>query len=295
MTIRTFLTASRLPAQLFIFPSILLGHALHVHFQGGVHTPTVALTLAAGFALHLFIVFANDVADAESDRQNHTPTPFSGGSRVLIEGHADEKALKIAAGAAGAAALAIGLIITLMAASPLPLIAVLIGMGLLQAYSFSPVRLSYRGFGETLQVAGVGIVLPLFAFLSQGNPLSTVPPLPIVALLPAQFALAMATALPDEPADRRTQKRTSAVILGVRTAKFMIPALLLIGGLFIGQINGSVLANLWPFIFLPAAAVAIGACLPLRAGSRAMVAFVGMSILAVTLQVLSTAWSFYVL
>jgi 4-hydroxybenzoate polyprenyltransferase len=72
----------------------------------------LALAVAHGHALQLeaavlaqlfglfdqwFIVWANDLADEATDRANATATPFSGGSRVLVEGRLTRAALTRAA------------------------------------------------------------------------------------------------------------------------------------------------------------------------------------------------------
>ena len=98
--------------------------------------------------------------------------------------------------------------------SPLPPLFGLAGLALLQAYSFAPLRLSYRGGGAWLQVAGLGLHLPLFALYLCGAPFNAGTLLPVALLLPAQFGCAIATTLPDEPSDRATGKRSFTVANG---------------------------------------------------------------------------------
>jgi 1,4-dihydroxy-2-naphthoate octaprenyltransferase len=87
------------------------------------------------------------------------------------------------------------------------------------AYSFPPLRLSYRGGGELLQGLGCGVVLPLVGYYLQAGTLGSFP----LAVLFPSFLLAAAgnvtTALPDHPADRAADKRTYPVRLGQLTAR----------------------------------------------------------------------------
>ena len=84
--IKAWLQASRLPSQSYIFFPLLLGQALR-YAQTGQFDWTVFLLLHLyGLFLQLFIVYANDRADIETDRLNTTFTIFSGGSRTLVNG-----------------------------------------------------------------------------------------------------------------------------------------------------------------------------------------------------------------
>lgn len=213
-TIKAWLQASRLPSQTYIFFPLLLGQAIHYNKFGHLNWTVFLLLHLYGLCLQLFIVYANDLADIETDRMNTTFTIFSGGSRTLVEGlisvrenHAAVLTVVVLNAAAG---LALAALCQRMLA--LPLIA--LSLGLLWLYSFPPVRLSYRGGGELLQMLGVGVVLPLFGYYGQAGLLSGFPWHLLAFILPCQLACAMATALPDEPSDRASFKRTAAVLLG---------------------------------------------------------------------------------
>ena len=214
MSAVAWLQSARLPSQLYLALSIAVGWRLAA---AAGHPPDATLLLLLhgyGVAQQLFIVWANDVADQATDRANTTATPFSGGSRVLVAGKLSAAALTTAYRAAAVTAMLFTVLLTLHTRSPLPPLFGLAGLALLQAYSFAPLRLSYRGGGAWLQVAGLGLHLPLFAFTLCGAPFNAGTLLPIVLLLPAQLGCAIATTLPDEPSDRATGKRSFTVANG---------------------------------------------------------------------------------
>ena len=214
MSAVAWLQSARLPSQLYLALSIAVGWRLAA---AAGHAPDATLLLLLhgyGVAQQLFIVWANDVADQATDRANTTATPFSGGSRVLVGGKLSAAALTTAYRAAAVTAMLFTVLLALHTRSPLPPLFGLAGLALLQAYSFAPLRLSYRGGGAWLQVAGLGLHLPLFALYLCGAPFNAGTLLPILLLLPAQFGCAIATTLPDEPSDRATGKRSFTVANG---------------------------------------------------------------------------------
>jgi 1,4-dihydroxy-2-naphthoate octaprenyltransferase len=173
----------------------------------------------------LYIVYANDYADIETDKKNTTFNIFSGGSRVLVNREIEPKSLKRASILMASLCLLCGVFLASLRARyfTVPLIAA--GLALLWMYSFSPVKLSYRGGGELLQTAGVGIVLPLIGYYAQSGRIADFPWETMAVILPTQAACAIATSLPDEPSDRLSNKRTATVLLGLANAKIVIAAL----------------------------------------------------------------------
>jgi 1,4-dihydroxy-2-naphthoate octaprenyltransferase len=90
---------------------------------------------------------------------------------------------------------------------------------LVWAYSFPPLKLSYRGHGELLQAIGVGAILPAVGFYLQCGAITA---LPWPALLPAVllgWAGNLTTSLPDQPSDAATGKLSYAVRHGEARAR----------------------------------------------------------------------------
>lgn len=211
--------AARPLAQANIAMPLVVGQALAI--AGGARFHAVACVLVHLFGVfdHLFIVFANDVADQAGDRVNETPTPFSGGSRVLVDGR-----LTVTALVRAAALMALGMIVvSAIAAFAFDRTAMLLGAGaaiaLLLAYSFAPLRLSYRGLGELAQGLGTGAVLPAVGYLAHAGSLGGLVPSQLVPLIVLGIASNVNTALPDVTADRAVDKRTWPVRVGAVVAR----------------------------------------------------------------------------
>ncbi|QRO02979.1 prenyltransferase [Archangium violaceum] len=178
-----------------------------------------------GLLDQLFIVYANDWADQETDRRNRTPTVFSGGSRVLVEGRLSPRAIGTAALVCAGSLLAVSVGLAVARGAPLLVPLAVLALGLLWAYSYPPLRLSYRGGGEALQAVGVAGVLPLYGYLAQGGALGSFPWALVALLLPTHLACSIATALPDEPSDRESGKLTLPARIGGERASWGILAL----------------------------------------------------------------------
>ncbi|HEU4533398.1 MAG TPA: UbiA family prenyltransferase, partial [Polyangiaceae bacterium] len=136
-----WLRSARLPSQSYIALPLLLGQALAAARGHPFRPATLAAVQLFGLFDQLYIVWANDYADRETDRRNRTPTLFSGGSRVLVEGRLAPP--ELLAAAAGAALLAVGTSTWLALAAGRWLLVPLAfaALGLLWAYSFPPLRL----------------------------------------------------------------------------------------------------------------------------------------------------------
>jgi len=225
-TLRAWVQASRLPSQLYLALPLLLGQGVAVRLEGrALDVGTWVAVQLFGVLDQLFIVYANDWADQETDRHNRTATPFSGGSRVLVEGRLSARALGRAALACAVGLLTISVGLAVTRGEPLLVPLAVAALALLWAYSYPPLRLSYRGGGELLQMVGVAGVLPLYGYVAQGGEPGRFPWALVVLLLPTHLACAIATALPDEPSDRETGKLTLPARVGGERAAWGIVAL----------------------------------------------------------------------
>jgi 1,4-dihydroxy-2-naphthoate octaprenyltransferase len=277
-----WIRASRFASQSYIAPPLLFGQACHFAQTGTLSWTLLVLVQLFGLFDQLFIVYANDYADQETDKLNRTATPFSGGSRVLVDGLLEPRQLKVAAWwmAGGCAILALALGLAAGRWLLLPMVAV--ALLLLWAYSYRPLRLSYRGGGELLQMAGVGALLPMIGYYAQAGSLASFPWPFLVVLLPTHLACAVATSLPDEPSDRSSRKRTAAVLLGGRNARLLVVALNFVSLGALTRVSGLVFANGYVLAILLVPTLANLAQLALAGsepGSRQLLARVSLAIL----------------
>ncbi len=184
-----------------------------------------------GVFAHLFIVFANDVADVTVDRARGGRTLVSGGSGVLVEGKISVATLK-------RAALAMALLM------PVPLWVAELGVWsavyagatvlLVWLYSFPPVRASYRGWGSILQGVGVGVVLPLVGFQAQAGSLGRLFWWFLVPTFLLGVASNLITALPDLESDGASGKRTEVVRWGHVKSRSVVFLLLACAAGYVG-------------------------------------------------------------
>ncbi len=219
MVITSWIRAARPLAHANIAVPLLVGEALGWALTGKWDPLLVALTHVAGLLDQLFIVFANDVADEAGDRLNDEPTPFSGGSRVLVEGQISARALRRASWLAATALLGLAGFMAFGLDRPLLFPAWVFGIALLWAYSYPPLRLSYRGWGEVAQGLGLGLVLPLIGFYTVAGSLDALPASAAAPLFLLGFAGNINTALPDARADARCDKATWPVRFGLARAR----------------------------------------------------------------------------
>ncbi|HMB01032.1 MAG TPA: prenyltransferase [Spirochaetota bacterium] len=219
---KAWLKAGRLTSQSYIMLPLVLGQVYAFKLTANFSLTAAVILHTAGIALQLFIIFANELADYKVDKQNRTFTLFSGGSRVLVDKQLTKKEIKWGILITGLTALLLSLYLLCQYRLYLGPLFVLIAFLLLWAYSYSPLKLSYRGGGELLQTAGLGVVLPVWAFYIQSGRVSGFPWQILVITLPSQLACALTTALPDFPSDKEGGKRTGAVLMGPKAAAAII-------------------------------------------------------------------------
>lgn len=292
--------ASRLPAQTFIFPSLLLGQAIGFSINRNFSWSIFGLVHMYGIFMHLFIVYGNDYSDYETDKLNKTYTPFTGGSRVLVEQDLDKQSLLFGAVLMAILSLIVGAYLSYMLSNWSISLLVVGGILLLHSYSFKPMKISYKGFGELLQMIGVGLVLPLIGYLAQGGAIEKFPFFIMAIILPSQLAMAISTSLPDEPSDKLSSKRTTVVILGQSKSKFLIVLLYSISLISILLYQKLMYMSLYEIVFALTVLLLISLQLFLsvkystKPGSSFLFYLVLISILTNTTIVLGMAYMFFI-
>ena len=177
------------------------------------------------FLLEAATVFLNDWFDFDSDRRNRNAGPFTGGSRVLVDGRIDRAAMRKGIGLSILAAAAA--LVALLAAAPSApaasssAIAALYAVFALlaMAYTVPPLKFSHRGLGE-LDVAlthSAGAIMA--GYVAQGGGWTDgVPWLLALPLAVSVLPSILLAGCPDREADQAAGKRTLVVILGKRGA-----------------------------------------------------------------------------
>jgi len=234
-----FLRTTRLPFLSATAVPVLLGIA--VAARGGTFDLGLALLTVIGAALaHLAINVSNDIFDTLSgaDAANVTPTPFSGGSRVLLYDLLTLRQLIALDLALLGGAAAIGLALVWATGSATLLWIGIAGIALGIGYTAPPVKLVYRGLGEIGVAIGFGPIMLLGAYVVQTGSLSWEA---VVASIPVAILVALilyVNEIPDRVGDAAAGKGTLPVRLpqGVVTGVYLAAAGLAFAVVVVGVI-----------------------------------------------------------
>lgn len=216
---RAFFIVSFIPASTGLLLSLRSGHPfLFTNF---------ILAISGIWAFHIGTNLINDYYDYifKTDVVNKVQTPFSGGTRVIIEGLLTPIAIRNAA----IASFAIGFI-------PLGILAYISGFPILLLafigafsgyfYSAPPFKFAYNGLGELFIGLNFGPFILMTAYYSQARTFT--PDALFVSIIIGLFSSAIITVneFPDYEADKETGKRNLVVILGLERGAVLYRAIL---------------------------------------------------------------------
>lgn len=208
-------------ARLQFYPMTWLAYLMGTLAARSSFAP-LSFVLGLGFliALEFAAVLINELADLESDRRNRLFGPFTGGSRVLVDGHLSQREVRFGAAAGLMVALLAGIAVLVVSRNPGELALVLVGLAALAiGYTLPPLKLSWRTFGEADVALTHGLLATLAGFVGQGGGISD----PLLWLLGLPLSVAVLPSIilagvPDRAADAAVGKRTIAVRFGVPAA-----------------------------------------------------------------------------
>lgn len=206
-----FFLATRVPFLSATVIPVFLG-AVIARFDGFSAWWYVLLALLGASAIHLGLNVVNDIFDEEADDANTTPTPFSGGSRMLQYGLVSRRQMGLLAGTMFGAGIGIGLLLCAMRGWSLLWLGI---PGVLLAYFYTapPVRLAYRGIGDTAVALGFGPITVLGAYFVAARQFSwgaAVASIPVALFV---MLILYVNQIPDRTGDAIAGKRTLAVRL----------------------------------------------------------------------------------
>jgi 1,4-dihydroxy-2-naphthoate octaprenyltransferase len=174
------------------------------------------------FLMEALTVFSNEYFDFASDRANKNAGPFTGGSRVLVDGRLKFTELRTGVAITTLLLFAAGLsllqVVSTLSLSEMMML-LLVAAAMTVGYTVPPIKLVYRGLGEI----NVGIthsflvIVCGYAFQS-GVWTASYPWLISIPLCLATLPAIILSAIPDHDADKAAGKRTLAVLLGPHTA-----------------------------------------------------------------------------
>lgn len=250
------LLATRLPFLSATIVPVLVGVAVAAR-QGTFRPGWGLLTLVGAVAIHLGLNVANDVFDARSgaDEANTTPTPFSGGSRVIQYGLVSLRSMAWLCAGLYATGIAAGLWLA-VARGFWPLMAVgAAGVFLSLAYTAPPLRLVHHGLGEVAVALGFGPVVTMGTAYVQTRSFTFEA---FYASLPVAAFIALVlyvNEIPDRHGDAAVGKRTLPVRLDQGSVVWLFKTVASLGFVLVvlGVLGGT----------LPAPALLVLAAVPL--------------------------------
>jgi len=209
----TIFLATRLPFLTATLIPVGLGGVIAAR-DNAFHALWFVVALVAAMAVHLGLNMANDLFDDASgaDAANVTPTPFSGGSRVLQYGLVSRRAMVTGCVALYALSMALGVYLAVERGWALLAIGA-VGIVLSLAYSAPPLRLVHRGLGEPVTALGFGPVMAVGTYFASAGRWSWQP---VLASLPVALLIALVlyvNQVPDRLGDEAAGKRTLIVRL----------------------------------------------------------------------------------
>jgi 1,4-dihydroxy-2-naphthoate octaprenyltransferase len=205
-----------------------------------------------GIILIMLMGFLTDeYIDYSIDKANITNTKYSGGSRVLVEGHFGKNVALITGIICGI--LFVAIIIPLyfkyyFRSFPYIVLFGIIGFFIGYAYGDPPFKFSYKGLGEALTAFGCGyLAISVGYYISTGKVGLT----PFVLSFPPAltvFCLAFINAYPDIESDRDGGKKTLPVIFGIEKMNYVYMISLILADVFL--ILSPVLINAPKLLYL---------------------------------------------
>lgn len=214
LRLRGFLRLARLKFLLYNVLPVGLGAAAAVALGSSLNVWLYVVAQVFAWTVHLMTHYCNEYFDLEADRANVYHTPWTGGSRALVDGLVSP----IVSLGASFVLWAAGLFIVALMPTPAARIAGVVTLVLAWFYTAPPLQFNYRGLGEVTVAAILNGLWPVVAVLLQSN---TVPWLLVATLAPTallQAARMMVMNLGDRISDASVGKRTIPVIIGYAAA-----------------------------------------------------------------------------
>ncbi|MEM2237396.1 MAG: 1,4-dihydroxy-2-naphthoate octaprenyltransferase [Candidatus Caldarchaeum sp.] len=176
------------------------------------------LTLVGASLIHLGLNMTNDYFDTKlgADTANITPTPFSGGSRIILYGLMTPRQVASTATLFYALGIAIGIYLAVLRGL-IPIASIMTaGVLISVAYTAPPLKLAYRGLGEIAVGIGFGPIIVLGSHYVQAQTFSVQALLASIPIGVLILLILYVNEIPDAPYDAAAGKRTLITRLNER-------------------------------------------------------------------------------
>ena len=176
------------------------------------------------FLIEAATVFSNELRDVKSDEINENFGPFTGGSRVLIDKELSAVQVTKVRNILLIAAFLLTAVLLFVEEKNQALIGGIIALNAILGlgYSLKPLQLSYRGLGAITVGLTHGISPLLLGYWLTGSPAWNAPVMWLGLLLSISVLPGIIlSGIPDMAADKKTNKNTEAVLLGIQNTSWL--------------------------------------------------------------------------
>jgi 1,4-dihydroxy-2-naphthoate octaprenyltransferase len=212
----------RLPFLTVTIGGVLLGTAYGYFDKGQFHLMNFVLALLGACFFHIATNVANDYFDFRSgnDAANISGTsPFSGGSRILLDGQVSSRKALAVSLIFAALGSAIGLYLNFTTPGNWVLLFGVAGFILIYSYNGFPLRLVNKGLGEIAIFTAWGPLIVLGAYYVQAQALTSW--WPFIVSIPSGILTTLVLLInefADRDADESTGRKTWVILFGNRAA-----------------------------------------------------------------------------
>ena len=224
--------------RLQFYPMTLIAYAAGAYAAAFMGYKFDALIFWLGYLFLFFIevatVLSNEYFDFRSDSQNKFFSPFTGGSRVLVEKLLSFKEIKkgIFLCLSISAIVTVFLLLKVNGSLLHSFLACSFTSTIALGYTVPPLRLSYRGLGEFNVAFTHSFVVIICGYIFQGGNINDATPwLLSTPLFFAVLPSIILAGIPDHDADRAAAKRTLAVRLGKKSAAKLAMAMTIVSAI----------------------------------------------------------------
>ena len=193
--------------------------------------------MSGALLMHLGANTANDYYDSRlgADDINTTPTPFSGGSRIIQYGLLPGRSVLSISSSTYLAGALIGFYLAFTRGLPILIIG-LIGLLVSWGYTAPPLKLAYRGLGELAVGLGFGPLLVLGSYYVQTQSFSIEAVLASIPLGLLVMLILYVNEIPDRTWDDEAGKRTfvarikeNTIVRGYEMTMTFVYGIILVG------------------------------------------------------------------
>ena len=255
---KAILLLLRLPFLTVTIGAVVVGTAFALWHQNVFNLPKFLLVLFGSCFFHIACNVANDYFDFKSGNDalnKNAITPFSGGSRMVLDGFVQPKEALIVSIVFAALGSAIGIYLNAISSGNFVLFVGIAALFLVYGYNGFPLRLVHKGLGEIAIFLAWGPFIVCGSYFVQAQSISS--SWPWIVAIPSGVLTTLVLLInefPDKEADEATARKTWVILFGFKASLliYLFLALICYAVVVFGVVFGDwPLLSLLVFITLP--------------------------------------------